>query len=80
VISSPVDFPKMPPQTKDEEISQREVQIPVWVKPEAFQDLLKNEVKDYKETKALRAKAGVAAGENYATIMLRVELDVETKG
>ncbi|XP_037723141.1 uncharacterized protein LOC119555649 [Drosophila subpulchrella] len=69
----------MPPQTKDEEISQREVQIPDWVKPEAFQDLLKNEVKDYKETKALRAKAGVAAGENYATIMLRVELDVETK-
>nr|XP_017007670.2 uncharacterized protein LOC108064589 [Drosophila takahashii] len=69
----------MPPQTKDEEICQREVQIPDWVKPEAFQDLLKNEVKDYKETKALRTTAGVAAGENYATIMLRVELDVETK-
>ncbi|XP_017052324.1 uncharacterized protein LOC108095670 [Drosophila ficusphila] len=69
----------MPPQTKDEEISQREVEIPDWVKPEAFQDLLKSEVKDYKETKALRAKAGVAAGENYATIMLRLELDVETK-
>ncbi|XP_016952177.1 uncharacterized protein LOC108025998 [Drosophila biarmipes] len=69
----------MPPQTKDEDVCQREVPIPDWVKPEAFEDLLKSKVKDYKETKALRAKAGVAAGENYATIMLRVELDVETK-
>ncbi|XP_016980500.1 uncharacterized protein LOC108045629 [Drosophila rhopaloa] len=69
----------MPPQTNDEEVGQSDVQIPDWVKPEAFQDLLKNKVKDYKKTKALRAKAGVAAGENYATIMLRLELDVETK-
>ncbi|XP_017123771.1 uncharacterized protein LOC108143751 [Drosophila elegans] len=68
----------MPPQTKDEQSFQRDVKIPEWVTPEAFQDLLKNKVKDYKETKALRAKAGVAAGENYATIMLRLELDVET--
>jgi len=28
----------------------------------------------------MRAKAGVAAGENYATIMLRIELDVEKEG
>lgn len=70
----------MAPQTKDKEVGQREVQIPDWVKPEAFEDLLRQKVKDYKETKSLRAKAGVAPGENYATIMLRVELDVETKG
>ncbi|KAH8362815.1 hypothetical protein KR084_001281 [Drosophila pseudotakahashii] len=69
----------MSPQTKDEEISQRAVTVPDWVKPEVFADLLKKEVKDYKETKSMRAKAGVAAGENYATIMLRIELDVETK-
>jgi len=56
------------------------VQITLKLKPEAFEDLLKDNVKDYKKTKALRAKAGVAAGENYATIMLRLELDVETKG
>ncbi|KAH8283784.1 hypothetical protein KR054_001373 [Drosophila jambulina] len=69
----------MPPQTKEEEVGEREVKIPDWVKPEAFEELLRQKVKDYKETKALRAKAGVAPGENYATIMLRVELDVETK-
>ncbi|KAH8232345.1 hypothetical protein KR032_004444 [Drosophila birchii] len=69
----------MPPQTKDEQVCQREVQIPDWVKPEAFEELLRQKVKDYKEIKSLRAKAGVAPGENYATIMLRVELDVETK-
>eukprot|EP00099_Drosophila_melanogaster_P023579 NP_651384.2 uncharacterized protein Dmel_CG10560 [Drosophila melanogaster] len=69
----------MPPQTNDENVCEREVPIPGWVKPEVFEDLLKDNVKDYKKTKALRAKAGVAAGENYATIMLRLELDVETK-
>ncbi|XP_017123769.1 uncharacterized protein LOC108143749 [Drosophila elegans] len=69
----------MPPQTEGESMSQREVAIPDWIKPEVFKDLLIKEVKDFKETKAMRAEAGVAAGENYATIMLRVELDVETK-
>ncbi|EDV53679.1 uncharacterized protein LOC6554930 [Drosophila erecta] len=69
----------MPPQTKDENVVEREVPIPAWVKTEAFEDLLKDNVKDYERTTALRAKAGVAAGENYATIMLRLELDVETK-
>ncbi|KAH8267221.1 hypothetical protein KR026_008121 [Drosophila bipectinata] len=69
----------MPPQTKDEEVNERDVLIPDWVKPEVFGDLLKKEVKDFKQTKSIRAKAGVSAGENYATVMLRVELDVETK-
>jgi len=70
----------MPPQTNDENVCEREVPIPGWVKPEVFEDLLKDNVKDYKKTKALRAKAGVAAGENYATVMLRIELDVEKEG
>ncbi|KAH8383613.1 hypothetical protein KR009_009669 [Drosophila setifemur] len=69
----------MPPQTKDEEVCQKDVFIPDWVKAEVFEDLLKKEVKDYKETTSFRAKAGVPVGENYATVMLRVELDVETK-
>ncbi|XP_043064967.1 uncharacterized protein LOC108095658 [Drosophila ficusphila] len=69
----------MPPQTKDEDVDQRNVTIPDWVKPEVFENLLKKNIKDYKETKSMRAKAGVPAGENYATIMLRVELDVVKK-
>ncbi|XP_022222655.2 uncharacterized protein LOC111074230 isoform X2 [Drosophila obscura] len=70
----------MPPQTKDDEqCTEEAIQIPDWVKPEIFEDLLKQQVKNYKETKSLRATAGVAKGENYATIMLRVELDVETE-
>ncbi|XP_034132341.1 uncharacterized protein LOC117586414 [Drosophila guanche] len=67
----------MPPQTKDEHPCTEAILIPEWVKPVIFQDLLKQQVKDYKETNSLRASAGVAKGENYATIMLRVELDVE---
>ncbi|SPP90193.1 uncharacterized protein LOC117591704 [Drosophila guanche] len=69
----------MPPQTKDEDPCTESILFPEWVKPEIFQDILKLQVKNYKETKSLRASAGVAKGENYATIMLRVELDVETE-
>nr|NP_651383.1 uncharacterized protein Dmel_CG10553 [Drosophila melanogaster]AAF56454.1 uncharacterized protein Dmel_CG10553 [Drosophila melanogaster] len=67
----------MHPQTKDEDVSQKQVTIPDWVKPTVFEELLKRIVKDYKATKSMRANAGVAAGENYATVMLRIELDVE---
>ncbi|KAH8382875.1 hypothetical protein KR009_005691 [Drosophila setifemur] len=69
----------MPPQTNVEEACEKVVLVPDWVKPEAFEDLLKKKVKDFKKTTSLRAKAGVPGGENYATVMLRVELDVETK-
>jgi len=70
----------MHPQTKDEDVSQKQVTIPDWVKPTVFEELLKRIVKDYKATKSMRANAGVAAGENYATVMLRIELDVEKEG
>ncbi|KAH8330902.1 hypothetical protein KR067_008716, partial [Drosophila pandora] len=63
--------------TKDD---QKEVHIPEWLTSEVFKDLIKHEVKDFKKIKSLRARAGVPSGENYATIMLRVELDIETKG
>ncbi|XP_034662437.1 uncharacterized protein LOC117897592 isoform X1 [Drosophila subobscura] len=58
---------------------QKDIEIPDWLKADVFQGLLKEQVKDYKETKSLRACAGVAKGENYATRVLRVELDVKTE-
>lgn len=70
----------MPSQKNSNEDVRRDVLVPDWVKPDVFEDLLKKQVPDFKETKALRAKAALSAGENYATVMLRVELDVETKG
>lgn len=63
--------------TKDD---QKDVHIPEWLTSEVFKDLIKHEVKDFKKIKSLRARAGVPSGENYATIMLRVELDIVTKG
>ncbi|KAH8330901.1 hypothetical protein KR067_008715 [Drosophila pandora] len=69
----------MSPQKNSNEDAQKDVLVPDWVKPGVFEDLLKKQVPDFKETKALRAKAALSAGENYATVMLRVELDVETK-
>ncbi|XP_043067594.1 uncharacterized protein [Drosophila bipectinata] len=69
----------MPPEKKSDGDVGRDPLVPDWVKPEVFEDLLKKQVPNFKKTKALRAKAALSAGENYATVMLRVELDVETK-
>jgi len=48
----------MHPQTKDEDVSQKQVTIPDWVKPTVFEELLKRIVKDYKATKSMRANEG----------------------
>ncbi|KAH8335606.1 hypothetical protein KR074_006959 [Drosophila pseudoananassae] len=69
----------MPPEKKSDEDVRRDALVPDWVKPEVFEDLLKTQVPNFKKAKALRAKAALSAGENYATVMLRVDLDVETK-
>ncbi|XP_030384120.1 uncharacterized protein LOC115631500 [Scaptodrosophila lebanonensis] len=60
-------------------MADQDTKLPTWLRAEIFEDLLKQQVKGYTSTKALRASAGVPPGDNYATIMLRVELDVETE-
>ncbi|KAH8311356.1 hypothetical protein KR044_005911, partial [Drosophila immigrans] len=51
--------------------------VPDWVRAELFIDVLKESVKGFAKIKSFRVKNGSAAGENYATIMLRVFIDVE---
>ncbi|XP_068157111.1 uncharacterized protein [Drosophila tropicalis] len=51
--------------------------IPDWVKANLFEDVLKSTVKGYKKVKSFKPVIGSAAGENYATIMLRLEIEVE---
>eukprot|EP00099_Drosophila_melanogaster_P023580 NP_651385.3 uncharacterized protein Dmel_CG10562 [Drosophila melanogaster] len=51
--------------------------IPDWVTAEIFEDLLKANVDGYSKIKNFKADIGSAAGENYATIMLRVKIEVE---
>ncbi|XP_017855887.1 PREDICTED: uncharacterized protein LOC108608821 [Drosophila arizonae] len=51
--------------------------VPDWVQPELFVDVLKETVEGFSKIKNFKANSGSAAGENYATIMLRVNIDVE---
>ncbi|KAH8311364.1 hypothetical protein KR044_005921, partial [Drosophila immigrans] len=51
--------------------------VPDWVQAEIFTDVLKESVKGFSKIKSFKADGGSAAGENYATIMLRVNIDVE---
>ncbi|XP_017052331.1 uncharacterized protein LOC108095674 [Drosophila ficusphila] len=54
-------------------------QIPDWVTADLFEDLLKANVEGYSKVKNFKAVIGSAAGENYATVMLRVKVEVELK-
>ncbi|KAH8390815.1 hypothetical protein KR200_002097 [Drosophila serrata] len=53
--------------------------IPDWITAELFEDLLKANIEGYSKVKNFKAEIGSAAGENYATIMLRIHVDVELK-
>ncbi|KAL7728376.1 hypothetical protein ACLKA6_007467 [Drosophila palustris] len=51
--------------------------VPDWVNAEVFVDVLKESVDGFSKIKSFKAKSGTSAGENYATIMLRVNIEVE---
>lgn len=54
--------------------------VPDWVQANLFLDVLQNTVKGFKEIKKFSAVSGCEAGENYATIMLRVNIEVQLEG
>uniref|UniRef100_A0A6P4EQT9 Uncharacterized protein LOC108045664 isoform X1 n=1 Tax=Drosophila rhopaloa TaxID=1041015 RepID=A0A6P4EQT9_DRORH len=51
--------------------------IPDWFSAELFEDVLKSSVEGYSKVRSFKAESGSAAGDNYATIMLRVNIEVE---
>nr|AAZ78606.1 CHKov1 [Drosophila melanogaster]AAZ78612.1 CHKov1 [Drosophila melanogaster]AAZ78630.1 CHKov1 [Drosophila melanogaster] len=51
--------------------------IPDWVTAQLFEDVLKSNVDGYSKVRNFKAEMGSAAGDNYATIMLRVNIEVE---
>ncbi|BFF89740.1 uncharacterized protein DMAD_08425 [Drosophila madeirensis] len=53
------------------------IKVPEWINAELFEDVLKSTVPGYTKVKTFKADIGSAAGENYATIMLRVNIEVE---
>lgn len=51
---------------------------PDWVTIDYFRDLIKAEKSDFKEITGFRVKKATAAGDNYLSIMLSVDIDYET--
>lgn len=55
-------------------------EVPQWLQPDLFHDVLRDTVKGFSKIKNFNSKSGSTAGENYATIMLRVNIEVECEG
>lgn len=54
--------------------------VPSWVEAKLFESVLKENVANFKEIKDFKAYAGLAPGENYSTIMTRIEILIELEG
>ncbi|KAM7362728.1 uncharacterized protein ACRADG_013296 [Cochliomyia hominivorax] len=53
--------------------------IPSWIEASLFEPVFKEILPDFHQTTDFKAKRALSAGENYATIMLHVEADIELK-
>lgn len=54
--------------------------VPEWLTAEVFEDVLTRNVGGFVKVRSFKTELGSAAGDNYATIMLRVRVQVELKG
>lgn len=54
--------------------------IPSWVQASLFEPVVRDIVKDFYQIKNFKVKQALNPGENFACIMLRVEVNVELKG
>lgn len=54
--------------------------LPSWIEASLFESVFREIHPDYQQTKNFKVKPAMAAGENYATVMLKVEAEVELKG
>lgn len=54
--------------------------VPEWLQSDLFLDILQSNVKGFSKIKSFNIKSGSVAGDNYATIMLRVNIEVELEG
>lgn len=53
--------------------------VPGWVKQEYFENIVAEEVENFSKITNFKAEAGSAAGDNYASVMVRVLIEVELK-
>ena len=55
-------------------------EIPSWIQASLFEAVFKEIVGGYRQIKNFKAKKALGGGENYATIILRIEAEVELYG
>ncbi|XP_070138160.1 uncharacterized protein [Drosophila bipectinata] len=53
--------------------------VPEWLSAEVFEDVLRKNVDGFVKVRSFKPEMGSGAGDNYATIMLRVKIEVELK-
>ncbi|XP_005180136.2 uncharacterized protein LOC101888938 [Musca domestica] len=51
--------------------------VPKWLEAQLFENILKENVPNYKAIKEFKAYAAVPAGENFSTVITRVEIHIE---
>ena len=66
----------MPVDTKSTQVAC----IPKWIEAKLFDNILQENIEDFKNIKEFAIKPGTVAGENYATVILKVEIEAELKG
>lgn len=54
--------------------------VPNWINESQFVEILTQNVPQFSEIRSFSAKAAMGAGENYATLMLRVKIEAELIG
>lgn len=54
--------------------------VPKWLEAQLFENILKENVPNYKAIKEFKAYAAVPAGENFSTVITRVEIHIELQG
>ncbi|XP_017062102.1 uncharacterized protein LOC108102015 [Drosophila ficusphila] len=68
--------PPAPPTKSEPEIDQSNL-VPQWLNETQFIELLAANVADFSKIVNFRIKPAMSPGENYATLMLRISIDVE---
>ncbi|XP_061399282.1 uncharacterized protein LOC133334990 [Musca vetustissima] len=63
--------------TEQEEVKPSANTIPDWIEKSIFENLLKENIPNFQCIKKFEVNPGAAAGENYATVILRINVDVE---
>jgi len=56
------------------------VNAPEWVNKQLFTGLLKHNYNDFKTIQKFVCTAAISGGENYLTIVLRIEIGMQMKG